>query len=92
MEPGLYGWGWPSGLSRPWLWELTSVFWFMELDVFFLECSEVSNSEFGLFMGLTRLWAPCLLMIRVVFLLCWRISLVCLVQQLFSSWVKLVSV
>ena len=26
--------------------ELVSVFWWMELDLFFLECNEVSSSEF----------------------------------------------
>ena len=30
-----------------WLEKLASVFWWMELDLFFLECNEVSSSEFG---------------------------------------------
>ena len=29
-----------------WLGELESVFWWVELDLFFLECNEVSSSEF----------------------------------------------
>ena len=29
-----------------WLGELASVFWWVELDLFSLECSEVSSSEF----------------------------------------------
>ena len=29
-----------------WLGKLVSVFWWVELDFFSLECSEVSNSEF----------------------------------------------
>ena len=29
-----------------WLGELLSVFWWVELDLFSLECNEVSNSEF----------------------------------------------
>ena len=29
----------------PWLGELVSVFWWVELDLFSLECSEVSSSE-----------------------------------------------
>ena len=29
-----------------WLGELVSVFWWMELDLFSLECNEVSSSEF----------------------------------------------
>ena len=30
-----------------WLWKLVSVFWWVELDLFSLEFSEVSSSEFG---------------------------------------------
>ena len=40
-------------------------------------------------MGLAWLWAACLLMLRAVFLLCWRISMVCLALELVSSWVEL---
>jgi len=29
-----------------WLGELVSLFWWMELDLFFLECNEVSSNEF----------------------------------------------
>ena len=29
-----------------WLGELASMFWWMELDLFSLECNEVSSSEF----------------------------------------------
>ena len=29
-----------------WLWELASAFWWVELNLFFLECNEVSSSEF----------------------------------------------
>ena len=29
-----------------WLGKLASVFWWVELDLFFLECNEVSSSEF----------------------------------------------
>ena len=35
-----------------WLWKLVSVFWWMDLDFFCLECDEVSSSEFGMSMGL----------------------------------------
>jgi len=41
-------------------------------------------------MGLAWLWATCLLMLTAVFLLCWRISMVCLAQELFGSWVEIV--
>ena len=40
-------------------------------------------------MGLVWLWAACLLMLKVVFLLCWRISMVCLALELVDSWVDL---
>ena len=40
-------------------------------------------------MGLAWLWAACLLMLRAVFLLCWRISMMCLVLELTGSWVEL---
>ena len=40
-------------------------------------------------MGLAWLWEACLLMLRAVFLLCWRISVVCLNLELVGSWVEL---
>ena len=33
--------------------------------------------------------AVCILMLRVMFLHCWRISLVCLALKLVGSWVEL---
>jgi len=33
-------------VSVSWVWNLSSVFWWVELDLFSLECNEVSNSEF----------------------------------------------
>ena len=45
--------------------------------------------SFGVSMGLAWLWAACLLMLRVVFLLCWIISRVCLALELVGSWVDL---
>ena len=60
-----------------------------ELDLFSLECNEVFSSEFWSIYGLAWLWAACLLMVRVVFLLCWRISMVCLALELVGSWVGL---
>ena len=44
---------------------------------------------FGVFMGLTCLWVAYLLMLRAVFLLCWRIIMVCLALELVGSWVEL---
>ena len=40
-------------------------------------------------MGLVRLLDACILMLRVMFLHCWRISLVCLALKLVGSWVEL---
>ena len=66
--------------------KLASVFWWVELDLFFLECNVVT---FEVSMGLAWLWAACLLMFSVVFLFCWRISVVCLALHLVHSWVEL---
>ena len=35
-----------------WFWKLETVFWWVELDRFSLECNEVSSSEFEVSMGL----------------------------------------
>ena len=51
-----------------------------------MKCPIVS---FGVSMGLDWLWAAHLLMFRVVFLFCWRISMVCLTLELAGSWVEL---
>ena len=51
-----------------------------------MKCPVVS---FGVSMGLAWLWAACILMLRAVFLHCWRISVVCLPLSLFGSWVEL---
>ena len=50
-----------------------------------MKCPAVS---FGVSMGLAWLWAACLLMLRAVFPLCWRISMVSLALEL-GSWVEL---
>ena len=63
--------------------------WWVELELFSLECNEVSSSEFGGVLGLAWLSEASLLMLRAVFLLCWRMSLVCLALDLVGSWVKL---
>ena len=46
MEVPPCGWGWSSGLPRFPGWKLVSVFLWVELDLFSLECNEVSSSEF----------------------------------------------
>ena len=45
--------------------------------------------SFGVSIGIAWLWAAHLLMLRVVFLFCWRISMVCLALKLAGSLVKL---
>ena len=45
--------------------------------------------SFGVSMGLVWLWAACLLMLRAVFLLYCRISVVCLALELVGSWAEL---
>ena len=57
----------------------------VELDLFSLVCPVVS---FGVSMGLPWLLAACRLVLRVVFLLCWRISVVCLALAFVGSWVE----
>ena len=51
-----------------------------------MKCPVVS---FWVSMGLVGLWAACLLIFRVVFLFCWRISMVCLTLELVGSLVEL---
>ena len=51
-----------------------------------MKCPVVS---FGVSMGLAWLWTACILMLRAVFLHCWRISVVCLTLELVGSWVEL---
>ena len=45
--------------------------------------------NFGVSVGLAWLWAACILMLKSVFLHCWRISIVCLSLELVGSWVEL---
>ena len=51
-----------------------------------MKCPVVS---LGASMGLAWLWAACLLMLRAVIVLCYRISMVCLALGLVGSWVGL---
>ena len=47
-----------------WLGKLTSVFWWVELDLFCLECSEVPSSEFEVSLGLVCLLATCIFVLK----------------------------
>ena len=70
-----------------WLGKLALVFWWVELDLLSLECKcPVVNFEVSL--CLVWLLATCILMLRVMFLNCWRISLVCLALKLVGSWME----
>ena len=82
---GLYRW-----LAKvSWLGKLVSVFWWVELYFFSLECNEMSSNElwdvygFGVTLGCLYLGAqgcvPC----------CWRICLVCLALKLIGPCVVL---
>ena len=51
-----------------------------------MKCPVVS---FVVSVGLAWLWAACLLMLRAVFLLGWRISVVLLALELVDPWVEL---
>ena len=51
-----------------------------------MKCPVVS---FEVSMGFICLLAVCIFVLRVLFLHCWRISLVCLALKLVGSWVEL---
>ena len=51
-----------------------------------MKCPVVS---FGVSLDLSWLWAVHLLMLRIVFPFCWKISMVCLSLGLVGSWVEL---
>ena len=84
------GWIWTSGLSGFPGWGslcLCSGGWSWSSSLrSALKCPIVS---FGVPMGSAWLWEAHLLMFRVVFLFCWRISVVCLALNLFGFWVEL---
>ena len=72
-----------------WLEELVSVFSWAELDRFSLGHDEVSISEFWDVYGFSIALGSHLLVFRVMFLFCWRISMMFLALDLIGSWVEL---
>ena len=68
-----------------WLGKLTLVFWWVELDLFSLECNEVSSSEFCGVSGFGVTFGSRILMLRAMSLYCWRTSMVCLALELVGS-------
>ena len=79
--------GWLVKVS--WLGKFVSVFCWVELDFFSLECKEVSSSEFWGVYGFGVTFGSCILMFRAMFLCCWRICMVCLALELVTPWVVL---
>ena len=65
------------------------MFWWMELDLFSLECNEVSSSEFWSVYGFGMAFGSLSFNAQAVFLLFWRIIMVCLALELIGSWVEL---
>ena len=51
-----------------------------------MKCPVVS---FKVSLGLVRLLAACIFVLRIMFLCCWRISMACLALELIDSWVEL---
>ena len=70
-----------------WLGKPASVFWWVELDLFSLECNEVSSSEFLSVHGFGVTFACVYFCAQ--FLRCCRISLMCLVLKHFGPWMEL---
>ena len=67
-----------------WLEELVSVFWWVEMDLLFLECNEVSSCQFLGFWGFGMALGSPFFNVHVFVPGCWRISMVCL--SLGTSW------
>ena len=65
------------------------MFWWVELDLFALECNVVSSIEFLGVYGFGMALGSLSFNAQVAFLLCWRISMVCLALELVDSWVDL---
>ena len=82
---GLYRW-----LDKvSWLGKIVSVFWWVELYFFSLECNEVSSNELGDVNGFGVTLGSLILKFRAVFLCCWRICVVCVTLELVGPWVVL---
>ena len=84
------GWGWTIGLSRFPSWgslHLCSGGWYWISSLWSaMKCPVVS---FEVSMCLVWLLAVYIFVISIMFLHCWRISLVCLALKLIGSWVEL---
>ena len=65
------------------------MFWWVELDLFSLECNEVSSSEVWGVYGFGIAFGSLSFNAQGVFLLCCRNGVVCLALELVGSWVEL---
>ena len=72
-----------------WLGKLVSVFWWVQLDLFFWSAEKCPVVSFEVSVGLVSLWEACILKLRVMFMHCWRNCMVCLALELLGSWVEL---
>ena len=63
-----------------------SMFWCVELNLFSLECNEVSSSEFWGVYGFGLALGSLSFNVRIVFLFCLRIIMVCLALDLGGAW------
>ena len=68
-----------------------SVFWWVKLDLFSLECNEVSSSEFWGVYGFSVALEAHLLVFKIVFHFCVRVIIMCLALEFSDSWVEIVS-
>ena len=81
--------GWLVKIS--WLGKLVSVFWWVKLDCFCLECNEVSSSEFWDVYGFGVTLGSIYIEVQGYFLRCWRICVAYLSLNLLSLGWCLVS-
>ena len=88
MESAPCGWGWTNGLQA-FLFEGACVCVLVGGAESLWSAMKYPVVSFGVPMGLAWLWAACLLMLRAVFLSCWRISVGCFALELVGSWVEL---
>ena len=61
-----------------WLREIASLYWWVELDLFYLECNEVSSSVFWDVYGLGMVLGSQSFNVLGCVPVCWRISMVVL--------------
>ena len=65
------------------------MFWYVKLNLFSLDCDEVSRSEFWGDYGFSMALGSLHFNVQGVFLLCWRIFMLCITLDLVGSWVEL---